>query len=360
MNLLNLNEIKPSKILIINIFGIGDVLFTTPLISNLKAQFPNLYIGYLCNKRALGVLKNNPNINKFFIYERDEFAAIYKKSKLEFLKEFGGLIGTIKNEKFDLVIDLSLGGFTSFLAWLAGIKRRVGFNYKKRSPFLNYPIKLDGFEGKHVAEYYLEILEKLGVTVKKKNFELYLDKEDNDWAEQFIISNKINPKKKIIGVCPGGGASWGSDAKYKQLPQETYIKLLDKLIEISFSEVILMGDLKDAQLCEEIAKKMKNPSHLACNKASLMQSAALIKKCDFVIVNDGGLLHIASAFGVKTVSIFGPVDDKVYGPFPKDGHIVVTADVACRPCYRQFRRAKCEHISCLKEISAERIIRVCS
>jgi len=63
----------PKKILIINIFGIGDVLFTTPLISNLKAKYPDLYIGYLCNKRTASVLERNPGVDRIFVYDRDEF-----------------------------------------------------------------------------------------------------------------------------------------------------------------------------------------------------------------------------------------------------------------------------------------------
>ncbi len=67
----------PSKILIINIFGIGDVLFTTPLISNIKKSAPKTSIHYLCNKRSQAVLQNNTKIDKIFVYERDEFYDIY-------------------------------------------------------------------------------------------------------------------------------------------------------------------------------------------------------------------------------------------------------------------------------------------
>ena len=62
----------PRKILIINIFGIGDVLFTTPIISNIKENLPDCFIGYVCNKRTAPVLTSNPKVDKVFIFEKDE------------------------------------------------------------------------------------------------------------------------------------------------------------------------------------------------------------------------------------------------------------------------------------------------
>ena len=59
--------------LLINPFGIGDVVFSTPLIANLKEKFPRARIFYLCNKKVYPILKNHPSIEKVFIYERDEF-----------------------------------------------------------------------------------------------------------------------------------------------------------------------------------------------------------------------------------------------------------------------------------------------
>jgi ADP-heptose:LPS heptosyltransferase len=80
------------KVLLINIFGIGDVLFTTPLISNLKSSHSDLTIGYLCNRRTVSVLENNPKVNRVFVYERDEFKAVYQQSRVAYLKKVRALI----------------------------------------------------------------------------------------------------------------------------------------------------------------------------------------------------------------------------------------------------------------------------
>ena len=131
----------PKRVLIINIFGIGDVLFTTPVISNLKASYPDLKVGYLCNRRTVCVLEGNPKIDKIFVYERDELIAVSRKSKWLYLKELMKLFKSIKDERYDAVIDVSLNRFTSFLSWFVGIRSRIGFNYKNRSVLLNKKIK---------------------------------------------------------------------------------------------------------------------------------------------------------------------------------------------------------------------------
>src|SRR3989338_2489054 len=111
------------KILIINIFGIGDVLFTTPLISAIKAQDPDCFLGFVCNQRTAHFVAANPKIDKFYIYNRDEFNALGRTSFFRFMGAMREKVLEIRKEKFDAVFDLSLQGGLSFLTVLAGIPK---------------------------------------------------------------------------------------------------------------------------------------------------------------------------------------------------------------------------------------------
>ncbi|VAW11819.1 hypothetical protein MNBD_BACTEROID05-441 [hydrothermal vent metagenome] len=343
----------PSKILIINIFGIGDVIFTTPLISNIKRFSPDTSIHYLCNKRSQAVLQNNSHIDKIFIYERDDFYADYKISVWRFLKKLRVFLSELRQEGYGCVIDLSLNGSISFLTQYLGIKKRVGLNYRNRSRFLTDSINIQGFERKHVVEYYLKVLELIGIDLKEKTLEFPFANEDKQFSTDFWHQNDLNSFKRVIGIVPGGGASWGKDASYKRWDSQKYAQIADKLIEKYSTAIILFGDSSEQDVCQEVAHLMNQKAILACGKTTIAQFAALSKSCSLMILNDGGPLHIAVACGTQTVSIFGPVDPNVYGPYPKGNHLVVTHDVGCRPCYHQFRRSACEHISCLKQISVE-------
>lgn len=343
------------KILIINIFGIGDVLFTAPLISNLKAAYPDSYIGYLCARRTSSLLEGNPSINRIFVYERDELEAVRRKSPARYWKALGKLMGDIRKEQFELALDVSMNSFMGFLAWAARIPRRVGFDYKGRGFFLNKKIFLDGYEDKHVVDYYLDLLAEIGVPVRQKMMELPLSAEVMEWVAKFLEGNHISGRGPVIGLVPGGGESWGKDALYKRWPAERFAKLADKLIEKSAAQIILLGSSAESELCQEVARGMRHPCLSACGKTSLSQFAALTRQCSLVVTNDGGPLHVAVAAGGKTVSIFGPVDEGVYGPYPAQGHKVVKKNLACQPCYRRFRRASCEHIRCLADLSVEEV-----
>lgn len=348
-------------ILIVNPFGIGDCLFSAPLIHTLKEKFPHNKLGYLCNKRTEPLLRNNPLIDRVFTYERDDYERLLAISPLKWFKEFSHFIRAIKKEKFGLAIDLSLATNFGFFLWLAGIKRRVGYNYKNRGFYLTDSIKFEGYENRHIVDYYNDILKLFDVIPKYRNLELYLKEEDKLYAEEvFRAHNIIKAVVLVIAVIPCGGASWGKDALFKHWPQDKYAELIDKIVEKYKAKVIMLGDSKEKEDTLKLEKKLGNKVINLAGETSLMQLAAIIDKSDLLIANDGGPLHIAVALGKKTVSFFGPVDPKVYGPYPPEDkrHIILREPLDCSPCYRGFRLSGCQrNRECLERITVDRALR---
>ena len=345
------------KILIINPYGIGDVLFTTPVISNLRRAYPQAHIAYLANRRTADFLKVNPDINQVFVYERDEYLEAYRQNSLKFAQKWFSFFNTIRREKFDVVFDFSLNSSFGFLSAACGIKKRVGFDYRKRGRFLTHRVPLVGYEEKHVVEYYLDLLRAVQIPIKTTQIKLDVPHRDIQWAKEWLESHKIDPTKPLIAVLPGGGASWGKAAKNKRWAPLNYAHLIDKIIENFDAAIILMGDSKEEELCREVVSLAHFPLHFAVGETSLLGLAALFLRCQWAIVNDGGPLHVAVAVGTKTVSIFGPVDPQVYGPYPAANHTVVQKGLPCQPCYRRFRMPPCSHISCLRDLSVEEVYR---
>ena len=345
------------RILIINPFGIGDVLFTTPLIANLRLAYPNAKITYLANRRTADILQANPQIAQVVVYERDEFVAVYQRNPLAFVKKWMDLGHQIKQEGFDVVFDFSMNGALGFLTLAAGVKERIGFDYKGRGRLVTRRISLSGYEGRDVVEYYLDLLTFIGVPVVERTMSLTVSPKDAQWALDWLKAKGLDGKTDLIAMIPGGGASWGAGAKNKRWPAAKYAQLADKIIAKTKAAIILMGDLKEEALCEELAREVQSPVFSAVGQTSVLQMAALMRHCRLVIVNDGGPLHIAVASGVKTVSIFGPVDPMVYGPYPKEGHGVIQKGLPCQPCYRKFRMAQCNHVSCLNDLSIDDVYR---
>jgi lipopolysaccharide heptosyltransferase II len=345
------------RILIINTYGVGDVLFTIPVIKNLRQAYPGVHIAYLANRRNEDFLKVNSDIDKVFVYERDEFVAVYRQNPLTFYRKWLELFKSIKKEGYDLVLDWSLNSTFGLLCAASGIRRRVGFDYKKRGRFLTDPIAFIGYEDKHIVEYNLDLLRHLKIPVDIKQMAFTIPAQDRQWARDWLRENKVDSSKPLIAAVVGGGASWGKDARYRRWDASKYADLLDKIIEKFDAGIILMGDSKEEALCRQVADQAHFPIHFAVGKTTLSRMAALFAECRLAICNDAGPLHVAVAVGLKTVSIFGPVDPLIYGPYPAKGHVVVQKGLPCQPCYRRFRMAQCAHISCLNELSVEEVFR---
>ncbi|PIU41099.1 MAG: hypothetical protein COS99_07115 [Candidatus Omnitrophica bacterium CG07_land_8_20_14_0_80_42_15] len=355
-----MNPKKIKNILIINPFGIGDVLFSTPLVKALREHYPGGFIGYVCNRRTEPLLAANPDIDKVFVYEKDEFRKLWAKSKWKWLKGFIKLLKQIKKNRFNVLIDLSLGHQYSSISFLLGVRQRIGFNYKNRGRFLTHKIDIEGYDSKHIVDYYLSLLQFLDIeTPKVAKLQFVTQLSDKKWAKDFIAAHGVDKKDLIIGVIPGGGESWGEKAVYKHWGEQNFTKIIDKLSSELSAKIIVFGGPQESAKCKRIVSACKSAPINACGGASLGGFAALLRFCDLVIANDGGPLHVAVSQGAATVSIFGPVDEAVYGPHPpsKD-NIVVKKNVDCRPCYRKFKIPECSNRICLQDIAVEDVFKI--
>ena len=347
----------PERILIINPFGIGDVLFTTPLIRAVRGAFPDGWLGYLCNQRTAPILEHNPHLDALYIYEKDEMVRRWRASKRQGLAYVLDLLGRIRRARADLVIDLSLGERYSFLAKVLGVPRRIGFDFRRRGRFLTERLVISGYQGAHVVEHYRRLLRFMGVRLEEASLELRLSADDEGWGQAWLRAQGLAGRRLLVGLVPAGGVSWGIDAPYRRWGLERFAALGDALIERHGATVLLFGEAGDAPLCASVARLMRHPVVDVSGQTSLRQFISLLGRLGLVICNDGGPLHLAVSRGVRTVSIFGPVDPEVYGPYgPASHHRVVTKPLPCRSCYHQFRLPPCPYNrACLNELSVEEV-----
>ena len=344
------------RILIINPFGIGDVLFSTPLISAIKEKYSGSYIAYICNIRTKEILETNPDVDEVFVFERDEYRSLLKKSKIKALKRLLSFWMEIKKRRFDLLLDLSLGKEYAFFSWLIGIKERRGFNYKGRGRFSTHKVAFEGFNDKPVAEYYLDIIsEPSAISHQPSATVLLTTDKDEACVDDFLKKAGVGVHDVLVGIAPGGGASYGKEkAHYKRWAPEKFALLSDR-IESSGARLILMGGPKERDLIKDVALKMQNKPLIASDM-KIREIAYLIKKCKALICNDGGLLHIAVSQDTPTISMFGPTDENVYGPYPSSKrHVIIKSNADCRPCYKRFRLPECRTIKCMGDISVETV-----
>jgi len=351
------------KFLIINPFGIGDVLFTTPVIRAIKENRPDSFIGYWCNQRVAQLLRADKKIDKIFALSRGDIKKISAHSKLKGLRESLKLFFEIKKENFDTAFDYSLDSRYGLVSKLAGIKKRIGFNYKNRGRFLTDRLELEGYSNKHVVDYYLQLLNFINFKPLSRNLELAVPVQDKEKAKREFSGYGIKEGDLVIAIAPGGGQSWGRDSYLKHWPVENFARLADNLSQGFAAKILILGDESEAGLAAALSAGMSNKPIDLVGKTDLRRLAAFIDCAALLVANDGGPLHIGVALKKKTVSFFGPVDPLVYGPYPVDEtrHIVLRKRIECGPCYRNFRLLKCSHDkACLRGISVEEALQAVS
>ncbi len=331
-------------------------MFTTPVVRAIKDSQPDSFIGYWCNERVEPILKNNPSVNRIFALSRGDIKKLYRKSRWGGIFRFWNLLCRLKKEKFDVALDFSLDYRYSLMAKFLGIKKRIGFNYKNRGRFLTDKIDIDGYGDKHVVEYYLDLLKVLDVRVKNHNLELFISEDNKIKSGNILSTFGTTDKDLIIGIAPGAGASWGQDARLKHWPALKFGQLADRIIDDFGAKIVILGDESERPLADIIINNMHNHPIDLVDRTTLEELCGVINALYILITNDGGPLHIAVALGKKSVSFFGPVDPKVYGPYPSDEkhHIVLKKDLACSPCYVKFRLLDCgRKRECLETIDVD-------
>ena len=181
------------NMLIIRSGAIGDVIMATPLVKNIRENFPDSQITFLVGNWSKNVLLNNPNVNKILPFD-DKI--IIKKNIVEVV----GLLRKIRKMKFDLCFILDKSWMWGLFAYLCNIKIRIGFSRGYEGLFNTDSVKFTG--EKNEVDYDLDLLGKVGIKAKEYLPELYTTVKDRKKADKVI--NMIRNNKRIIGICPGG------------------------------------------------------------------------------------------------------------------------------------------------------------
>ncbi|MBI4971778.1 MAG: glycosyltransferase family 9 protein [Candidatus Omnitrophica bacterium] len=342
------------RVLIVNPFGLGDCLFLSPVFRALKKSGVEKIV-LLLGSRTSELFRNHPFVDEVIAIDRDQIRSQSRWENFLFVKE---LVVRLRREKFDAFLDVSLSREYAFFAkFFLGIRKRVGFDYHKRGIFLTDRIKLpEGYASKHAIQYYRDLLRPLGIEAETRAPEIFLGEDEIRSAQQFLSEAGISNGESFTVIVPGGGESWGKDARFKRWPATYFSDLVNQLKnDLPSRNIVILGSRGEKQLGDTLANALSNFNVINwMGERTLRESLAVLSQASLVLTNDGGLCHAAQVFNRPLVAIFGPVDPVVYGPYPEtDKSIVVRrTDLACQPCYKSFRyNSSCQTIECLNDLS---------
>ena len=309
-NFLKDNSIK--SILFLRYDGkIGDMIVNSLMFREIKKVYPDIRIGVIARGAAIDIIKDNPNVDKIYEYYKDR-----KKIKDLALK--------IKEEKYDLLIDFSemLRVNQMMLINLCRARINTGLDRKDWELFdLSIESGKDFKWTEHITKRYLAYLIKLGL--KKENIDISYDIYLEDEKKYEAFFNEIKESKKLI-LNPYGAS------KHKSFSIETLENIITYLKDKDIAIILTyFGDkYKELEFLEKKYKYVYIPKEIE----SILDTAILIKKSDYVISPDTSIVHIASAFNKKMITVYPPkggkygVDHLVWAPKSEYSRVIFCKD----------------------------------
>ena len=304
------------KILVVQLWGIGETVLMLLSLDALKKKFPNAQIDILATARNRDVFFGNKNAGNVRLIKLNPFSIL------------GFMLGNFK--KYDLVIDMEeYLNISAILSFFAG-KNIVGYSHGPRARLYDY--KVDYNDKQHVVQTFLDLVRAIDAKYGADKLpSLNFSKSDKNKVDKFLKDNKVKNNDFLICVAPGAAES----AKSRMWPYERYAELCDEIISRHNARIIFTGTPNESDLVKSIQDKMehKDKTINAAGEINLNQLFYLMTKCRLFIGNDSGPMHIAAAQGIKTLGLFGPNLPVRFGPYGK-GNIGLYKGYNCpySPC----------------------------
>ncbi|MBH0205140.1 MAG: lipopolysaccharide heptosyltransferase II [Nitrospira sp.] len=324
---------------------IGDAVMCEPALRGLRSLFPRAEVTLLAKAAVAELFIGYPGVDRIVVYnDRDVHAGLAGKWTLA---------GTLRRHQFDLAVLFQNAFEAAFLTWLAGITRRYGYATDGRVFFLTDPVAVpDRATLIHQVEYYWNLLKPLGLAGEPSAPALVISAGEERTMESKLALAGIGPADVVIGVNPG--STYGSAKRW--LPErfaEVARRLIDRVRKDEGKEaaVMILGAKGEEPLGKSIAALVEARSVVLSGTTTIRELMAATKRCRLLLTNDTGPMHIAAAFGVPVVAVFGPTDWRTTSPYGQEQSIV-REPVDCAPCL--LRECPIDH-RCMTRVSVERV-----
>ncbi|MBN1482843.1 lipopolysaccharide heptosyltransferase II [candidate division KSB1 bacterium] len=332
------NTIK--NILVIRLSSIGDILLASPLLRLLRQRFPDAHIDFVIKSRYVDAIRTNPHLDTVYPLETSAGHSALQEMRRQ-----------LRMHHYELVVDIHNNFRSHYLRKIPDAHVVVVNKYKWRR-FLLVCFGWNLYKQiVPVYQRYINTVAHLGVEDDEEGLEFCIDTERQSAIRTKLDEMGFQFDKKTVAIAPG--ASFYT----KRWPLDYFIAVAKALQSALDIQCILLGDKQDAELTRGLAEALNESTYDVAGQLSLMESACALNCADVLLTNDTGLMHLATALGKPTVSIFGSTV-KELGFFPVGNNVMVIENVglSCRPC-THIGRKSCprKHFKCMKEIEPQRV-----
>ncbi len=319
--------VKMRKVLITRMSAMGDVILALPVAMAIKDHDPSIRVDFLTKIEYASLFDQFPAVDVAYGYSGKVWELIKK----------------LQAEKYDTVIDLQKNPRSLIITAALNPKNVAGYPKRriKRELIIRQPKW--NLQAGHTVDAYFKALTRLKVQPVSRRPKVVLQPEVEKYGDDFIRNTGFSGK--VIGLCPGSKHYEKRWLKYDELGK-LLIKDDDKNV------VVFTGPSDDFDSNLNIGSE----KIVAAHNLSLDKVAGVMNKCDIVVTNDSGLMHLAVSLSVPVVAIFGPTHPSLgFSPLGKRD-TVICDNVNCSPCSLHGEK-KCKKISkyCFDDITPERV-----
>jgi heptosyltransferase-2 len=310
---------------------IGDAVMSLPALRAIRDIFPRAHLAVLAKPWVGDLYARETAIDRVIPYAgtRSEIAA------------------QLRAQRFDAAILLQNAFGAALIMRMAGIPVRIGYRRDGRGFLLTHaiPVPEPGDIPRHERFYYLELLRRAGLMERFPDCDaIRLGGIDEACAAGQARLAELGIDSPVVGISPG--AAYGSA---KRWPAERFAEVARAYAPA----VVLFGSAAERDLCDTIAAQVPGARNLA-GQTTLREFIDLAAACRLFLTNDSGAMHVASALGVPTVTVFGATDDTTTGPTGPLARIV-REHAECAPCL--LRECPIDH-RCMTRVTPARVLDV--
>ena len=296
------------KILVISLAGVGDALLATPLIHELRANFPDATVDALVLwAGSKDLLENNPHLNRIHQENLVTAGKLDAAGRLKALRFFWSL----RREHYDVSINTHPQSQRLYrlAACLVGAPARLSHEYDCFGSLDRWLVNrtLPQDYTRHSIENNFDVLPLLGGQKKLPThaIEIFLTPDEEKWAEAFLARHKLTGQK-LLGFHVGSGST--KNLPLKRWPLKNYIGLVRRLNrERRDISILLFGGPDEAKDHEVILAQADRDRVLPADTKNFRQTAALMKRCHSFLSVDTALMHLAAAMKIpKQIVIEAP------------------------------------------------------
>lgn len=351
--------IKAKKILVRAPNWVGDVVMATASFRCIRENFKDSQITLLIKRNLQDIIKGSEWFDESITIEPDQrrdtqgFTIPFLKH-ITRITNFLSLISRLRRGRYEACILFPNSFSSALIAWLSGVKIRVGYKRDARSFLLTHGLERRYDNGKfcptYMADYYLRLCTHVGCKIHAKELELFISKADEERANYLFRKYHIG-KKPFVLINPG--ASYGSSKRW--YPKE-FARSADLLKEKMDCDIVLVCGPGETRLTDEIERfSEKGVINLSGDMVPLDILKVFVKRCLLLITVDSGPRHFAVALRRPVVVLMGPTDPR-YTETEREIGEVIRAEADCSPCH--LKSCPTDH-RCMLQISPEKVVRTC-